>query len=51
MDLFAGTGEDFVVDDRPASVGGFPAARAGAAAAALLEEPEDGGEAELHLSD
>lgn len=51
VDLFVGRGEDFVVNGRPASVGGFPAVRAGAAAAALLEEPEDGGETELHLSD
>lgn len=51
VDLFVGRGEDFVVDDRPACVGGFPAVRAGAAATARLEEPEDGGETELHLSD
>lgn len=51
VDLFVGRGEDFVVDDSPASVGGFPVTGAGAAAAALLAEPEAGGETELRVSD
>lgn len=50
VDLFVGRGEDLVVDDRPARVGGFPAVLAGAAAA-LLEEPEAEGETEFRVSD
>lgn len=51
VDLFVSRGEDFVVDGRPARVGGFPAVGAGAAATVLLAEPEAGGEMELRVSD
>lgn len=51
VDLFVRRREDFVVDDKPARVWGFPTVGAGAATAALLEEPEAGGETELRVSD
>lgn len=51
VDLFVGRGEDFVVGDEPARVGGFPTVGAGVAAAALVVEPKATGEAELCLSD
>lgn len=51
VNLFVRRGEDFVVDDKPVRVGGFPAVGAGAATAALQEEPEAGGGTELRMSD
>lgn len=50
-DLFVRRGEDFVADDKPVRVGGFPTVGAGAAAAALLVEPEAGGETGLRMSE